>query len=51
MHSDTVTYFNGIKYKRRTRRLERPGGRYSITFAYRGIPDEWPAVISYTIHY
>lgn len=51
--NDTVTYFNGKRYLRRVRRIDvwtagrKP--RALITLAYRGVPHEWPAVISSTI--
>ena len=52
MATETVTYFNGRKYKRRIRTAEMFNPtmlRTFITFAYRGVTDEWPVIISYTI--
>jgi hypothetical protein len=47
MRTDVVSYFNGKRYMKRTRRGSRWTSR--ITFAYRGVPGEWPVVISYTV--
>ncbi len=52
MRHDTITYYNGKRYMRRVRTAEifNPTMlRTYITFAYRGVPAEWPAIISYTI--
>ena len=52
MRTDTVTYFNGKRYMKRVRSAELFNPtmlRTFVTFAYRGIPDEWPAIISYVI--
>jgi hypothetical protein len=51
MRTDTVTYFNGKRYMRRVRVLESStqAMRMYITFAYRGIANEWPVITSYTI--
>jgi hypothetical protein len=53
MGHDTVTYYNGKRYMKRVRRGHTVWGGTGfstyITFAYRGVPDECPAVISYTI--
>jgi hypothetical protein len=54
MRTDTITYYNGKRYMRRVRTASpwcNPGSKLHtfITFAYRGVPDEWPVLISYTI--
>lgn len=52
MRTDIVTYYNGKRYMRRIRTTETWGyvkSRVYVTFAYRGVPDEWPVIISYTI--
>jgi hypothetical protein len=52
MRQDTVTYYNGKRYMKHV----RTAGMYNptmlrtfVTFAYRGVPQEWPVIISYTI--
>ena len=52
MRTDVTTYYNGRRYTRRIRRVDSwspTSLRTFITFAYRGITDEWPAITSYTI--
>ena len=44
-------YYNSRRYVREVTHLSDFSGRYSVhrTFAYRGIPDEWASLITYTI--
>jgi hypothetical protein len=53
MRTDTITYYNGKRYMRRVRRTDdlfaSVKWRTFITFAHRGVPNEWPVIISYTI--
>jgi hypothetical protein len=53
MRTDTVTYYNGKRFMRRVRSVDRLFGTFKprtyITFAYRGVANEWPTIISYTI--
>ena len=52
MRTDVTTYYNGRRYMRRVRRVDSwapTSLRTFITFAYRGVPAEWPAITSYTI--
>jgi hypothetical protein len=50
---DVVTYYNGRRYMRRTQRHVDlwTAARYAtrITFAYSGVANGWPVIISYTI--
>lgn len=53
MRHDTVTYYNGKRYMRRVRTGRTVWGDTGlsmyVTFAYRGVANEWPVIISYTI--
>ena len=52
MRTDTVTYYNGKRYMKRVRISDTWSAvkpRLYITFAYRGVANEWPTIISYTI--
>jgi len=49
--SASTVYLNGRRYVREVTNRTDLNGRYAVltTFAYNGVPDGWPTVITYTI--